>query len=472
MVLLRRVRTALRLWRTHGLPFVIDETLRQLRRAWGPPPASPPTAPMQLLTPSAGAAPLATPAVDASPPPPPTPGTAAGSTVPVRDLLRSRFAALAPLPVTLALGPTGRRVNVVTDSINAGSLFGGVGTALVLAALLARARGARLRLVTRTERAHAANLDAVLRLHGVPPPLEVEFVHCPPEGRRGLEAGPEELFLTTSWWTTESTLGSVPPQQVLYLLQEDERMFYPLGDDHLRCSAVLCDERLSLALNTTLLRDHFAATGVPGLGERAIAFEPAFPAHAPPPQPAATTPQGEASPPGARRRRLLFYARPNHPRNLFHFGLAVLDDALTSGLIDTSRWDVELFGVHIPPVRFTCGLVPVRHDGLAWADYAALMSRADLGLSLMDTPHPSYPPLDLAASGAVVLTNRFGVKTDLLRYSANIVCADLTPQAMRQGLAQATAMAEDDAGRRARHAAQTIGHDWAAALAAVVARHA
>src|SRR3712207_8969189 len=53
-----------------------------------------------------------------------------------------------------------RSVTLVTDSINAGSLFGGVGTAMVLGALLARRLDADLRLVTLTEPPEAGNLGA------------------------------------------------------------------------------------------------------------------------------------------------------------------------------------------------------------------------------------------------------------------------------------------------------------------------
>ena len=38
----------------------------------------------------------------------------------------------------------------------------------------------------------------------------------------------------------------------------------------------------------------------------------------------------------------------------------------------------------------------------------------------MATPHPSYPPLDLASSGVVVLTNSWPGKPDLSKYSSLI----------------------------------------------------
>ena len=60
----------------------------------------------------------------------------------------------ARLPAPLATFPetaAPRRLTLVTDSINAGHLFGGVGTAVVLAALLAKRLDVPLRVVTRIE---------------------------------------------------------------------------------------------------------------------------------------------------------------------------------------------------------------------------------------------------------------------------------------------------------------------------------
>jgi hypothetical protein len=47
---------------------------------------------------------------------------------------------------------------------------------------------------------------------------------------------------------------------------------------------------------------------------------------------------------------------------------------------------------------------------LSWDEYLALLSTSHLGVSLMTSPHPSYPPLEMAMSGMVVVTNRWGPK--------------------------------------------------------------
>ena len=90
-----------------------------------------------------------------------------------------------------------------------------------------------------------------------------------------------------------------------------------------------------------------------------------------------------------------------------------------------------------------------------WPRYARLMRGADVGLSLMSTPHPSYPPLDLAACGAVSVTNRYGPKRDLSVYSPeNILCADLGAEALADEFTRAIALAFDDDRRSGNYARQ------------------
>jgi WsaF, C-terminal domain len=52
--------------------------------------------------------------------------------------------------------------------------------------------------------------------------------------------------------------------------------------------------------------------------------------------------------------------------------------------------------------------------------YGDLLKRSAVGLSLMISPHPSYPPLEMAHLGMLVLTNRFGRK-DLSTWHENLV---------------------------------------------------
>jgi hypothetical protein len=227
-------------------------------------------------------------------------------------------------------------------------------------------------------------------------------------------------------------------------------MFYPFGEERLRCEEVLRNREIRFVINTRLLYDHLIASGLENISSRAQWFEPAFPTalfHERPRDPAG-------------KRRFFFYARPNNPRNLFGIGLAVIERAIVEGVLDLDHWEIYLVGKDIPNVTFGNRYEPKTCEGLEWKAYADLVGTIDLGLSLMYTPHPSYPPFDLAASGAVVVTNRFGNKQDLSNYSSNIVTADLNVSALVLAVRAGVALAEDDEKRRGNLLANGLGTDW------------
>jgi O-antigen biosynthesis protein len=382
------------------------------------------------------------------------------SAIDVRDFLMQRRLNCAPLQMFAVPRADSARVSLVTDSVNRGSLYGGVGTGIIMAALLAEARGARLRIITR-EPAIAAGLHELLELYGIAVSHDIEFA-CASAGSNSSEMDvfDEELFITTSWWTTAATLAAVDSRSIVYLLQEDERMFYAHGDNHLLCSQVLANRDIRFVINTRLLYDHLVGSGLSNIAARGVWFEPSFPHQVFHPV---------RREPGAKRK-LAFYARGNAERNLFYFGVELVDAAITRGIIDLEQWDVMLLGRHIPELRFDDGrFSPQRHENVSWSAYAELAGQTDLALCLMYTPHPSYPPFDFAASGSVVVTNRFGNKQDLSGYSANILCGDLNLESMLETLERGLALALDLPRRNGNFESQRLGVDWTHSFAPVIA---
>lgn len=362
-------------------------------------------------------------------------GAPAPSATDAIKALRGRLQQLQPPRVFRVPGQL-RRVTMVTDSISEGSLFGGVGTAIVLAAALARHTDATLRVVTRVEPPDSANFATVMATHRRPLPSDVEFAHAPIDGSNELEISDTETFLTTSWWSTCSVRKVIDPARIVYLLQEDERMFYPNGDDRLNCQETLADGKIRFIVNSQLLFDHLTEgpEALANVRAAGVWFEPAFPALAP----------GETRPPrGSLKRRFFFYARPNNLRNLYWHGLEAIVESIEDGILDPSQWEFHFAGRDLGQLELPGGVRPVLHQNLPWPEYAALTRTIDVGLSLMATPHPSYPPLDLAAAGAIVVTNRYGRKTSLEQYSQSIICVDPTVAALKQGIVEAVSRSAD-----------------------------
>ncbi|MDR6407567.1 rhamnosyltransferase WsaF family glycosyltransferase [Paraburkholderia terricola] len=374
----------------------------------------------------------------------------------VRGLLSQHFASIAPLR-TYAVTGEPRRVTLVTDSIGPGSLFGGVGTSIVFAASLAKHIGARLRLVTRSEPADPNAFGHILKLNNIDWHDNIDFIFSGITGGHEVPVGPDELFVTTSWWTTRSVRQIAHPDRIIYLMQEDERMFYAHGDERLRCIETVSDPDIRIVINTRMLFDHLTTgpDALANVSRNGAWFEPAFP----------TLFNGENHPKATNGvRRFFFYARPHNLRNLYWRGLEAISACLEDGTLPAEQWEFHFVGKDMHDIELPHGIRPFFHQNLPWQDYIDLVRTMDVGLCLMDTPHPSYPPLDLAATGAVVVTNRSGLKKSLERYSRNILCADHSVSSLKQEIVKAVALANDPVRRSANFAQNKIGENWSESL--------
>ena len=126
--------------------------------------------------------------------------------------------------------------------------------------------------------------------------------------------------------------------------------------------------------------------------------------------------------------------------------------AVESRILDPDEWEFHFVGRGTPELTLPRDVKVNIIEGLGWTDYQELVASMDAALVLMDTPHPSYPPYDLASVGSAVLTNSHGIKTDLSDISDNIIVAPSTVDGLLEGLREMVELARDPAAaRRQRH---------------------
>lgn len=135
----------------------------------------------------------------------------------------------------------------------------------------------------------------------------------------------------------------------------------------------------------------------------------------------------------ARERRILVYGRPSVPRNAFQIIVEGLRHFIsTHPDID---WTFVSAGEAHPPIELGMGRLLNSVGKLTIEQYAQELGRSSIGISLMISPHPSYPPLEMATFGMHVLTNRYKSK-DLSVLAPNIHSLDeVSPQALSERLA-------------------------------------
>jgi hypothetical protein len=96
-------------------------------------------------------------------------------------------------------------------------------------------------------------------------------------------------------------------------------------------------------------------------------------------------------------------------------------------------------------------------------EYQKTISTFDVGLCLMASPHPSMLPFDLAGSGAVVVTNTFGLKDQAYfdeLCGGLVIAAEPTVDALVAALARAAKLAENIAGRHRAASTMTYPTSW------------
>jgi hypothetical protein len=362
-------------------------------------------------------------------------------------------------------------LNVLLPSLQPQHLSGGPNTALNLAARLAE-RGVPVRFLSTDLPApddpsllwnQLARLTGGTGWRG-----HVEQASAHDSGRP-VEIGRDDRVLATAWWTlcqAGDALARLRDSRPWYLIQDYEPGLYAWSAQYALARGTYDGDHLPVVCGR-LLYDHLRSERVgrfadPDFAARALVFEPAIDRTLFHPD---ANPERTVSTP----RRLMFYARPDAPRNLYEWGLIALRRAIDRGAFRPPEWELWFMGDNLAPVDLGGGAVIRQAPWAGYAEYARMLRGCDVGLSLMLSPHTSYPPLEMAACGAAVVTNTFGVKTArrLAELSPRLIACDPEPNSITNGLLEAAAWSRDarsDPGRSSVNVPATWEDSFADAL--------
>ncbi len=344
---------------------------------------------------------------------------------------------------------TGQRLNLLVPSLATRHLFGGIATALTLFEALARQAGLpHLRIILTDQQCFQLSDNPAFGTWQIRS-LEQEdapgrcIVAAGDRHSKTLPVGPADRFVASAWWTAvsaraiqnwQAAVYPLPgPAKYLYLIQDYEPGFYPWSSRYALAEASYHDaDRFVAIFNTSLLQNFFVRQGYQFA--QAYAFEPVL-------HPSLRQ-QRELLRDVPRQRRVLVYGRPGVARNAFELTIMGLRAWLAQG--GGAGWSFVSAGESHPAIDLgnDCQLLPL--GKLSLEQYASELSRAAVGLSLMISPHPSYPPLEMAAFGMQVISNRYAPK-ELGDLHPAILSADpLTPATIALRLDEAAQLAFAD----------------------------
>lgn len=376
---------------------------------------------------------------------------------------------VAPLfPVVSATQP--RRLNLLIPTIDLEHLFGGYIAKFSLARRLAES-GVRTRIVTVDPTPPLPadwrrQVESYRQLDGLFEGVEIAFGR---DGKEPLKLNPDDRFIATTWWTAHIATRLAAQsgcRRFLYMIQEYEPLTVPEG-----AWAELASQSYEFPhqalFSTAILRDYFEQEGIgvfsagPDQGEaHSLTFDNAITPVSPP---SATELEARTKP------RLLFYARPqaHAARNLYEVGVEALRIAIERGVFG-EQWGFEGIGSTGPEGEVDLGhghrlVLRPRTDQ---ESYGRFLAGYDIGVALMDAPHPSLVPIEMASAGMAVVTTTYGqskTSAKLERISPNLIPVNPDAEAVAEGLSRAVERLGEVEGR-VTGAQVSWPADWDASL--------
>ena len=239
-----------------------------------------------------------------------------------------------------------------------------------------------------------------------------------------------DMFFATAWWTADLGFRAQAAQQEMfgtaakmaYLIQDYEPGFYPWSFQSAMARATYTKPDKTLAIfNSEELAEFIV---------NRYSFADCWC------KPYSINAAIESSLRKVEKENIiLVYGRPSVSRNLFDLIVEGLRIWQATDPSMASSYQVVFVGEPFE-VSLLGELINASVLGkLSLLAYADLLNRAAIGISLMESPHPSYPPLEMASAGCLTITSRYESK-DLSRRSENIVSLDsLTSECLSAAIA-------------------------------------
>lgn len=320
-----------------------------------------------------------------------------------------------------------KRLNLLVPSLNPEHVFGGISTALKFFDKLASESGFALRMIL----TDAAPHRSVMTEYGK---KGYRFVTCEKtcdderqivayndRFARSIPVSEKDIFMFTGWWTAYCTMDAyiafeketgISPNPFIYFIQDYEPGFYSWSTRYLLADATYrSDYRQIAVFNSKLLSEFFHENHYSFYKE--FDFDPVLNAGL------KKVLLENADQTIHKKKQILVYGRPSVERNAFSLLVAALKKWVEIQE-EIEDWEILSAGEYHLPVDLGKGKELKSVGKMTIDQYANTMLDSYAGISLMSSPHPSYPPLEMSVFGVKVITNTYANK-DLAQFNDNII---------------------------------------------------
>lgn len=317
-----------------------------------------------------------------------------------------------------------KRINLLVPSINPEHVFGGISTALKFFEKLIEESGYCSRIIltdaTPSRTALKQYKDKYTYVKASKDSdARHQIVGYSDRYMQSIPVSENDYFMFTGWWTaycaqeaylefTKET--GIKPNKFINFIQDYEPGFYPWSSRYLLADSTYRNEYPQLAVfNSKLLHEFFIQNGYSFYKE--YEFDPVLNGKL---KEILEKNFGKVN----KKKQILVYGRPSVDRNAFSIVVSSLKKWVENQK-DIADWEILSAGEYHLPVDLGRGKELVSVGKLTIEQYAQTMLDTYAGISLMSSPHPSYPPLEMSVFGIKVITNNYSNK-DLSSFNSNI----------------------------------------------------
>ncbi|AKB33546.1 hypothetical protein MSSIH_2856 [Methanosarcina siciliae HI350] len=343
----------------------------------------------------------------------------------------------------------GKRLNLLVPSLEKEHIFGGISTALNLFEYMTENYEFQRIIVTDSK---VDNIDIErfkeYEIDNKSNKNRTKSI-CPMANRFGrtIDVGENDYFVSTAWWTAYILQPILEWQQktydiepvFYYIIQDFEPGFYQWSSRYsLAESTYKSKFKTKAILNTKILYDFFVEKGYSFYQQ----------AYFNPPLNRSLANRASLASKQARREpfKILVYGRPGVGRNCFEICIESLQK-FASQYENLHKWELYSVGEKHQDIILSPDCKLKSLGKLPLDQYQNILESSSVGLSLMVSPHPSYPPIEMASYGLEVITNRYENK-NLSNFFTNIHSLEkLTPNDVMETLIQVCREVEKRSGK-------------------------
>ncbi|MBW8190755.1 hypothetical protein K0504_06890 [Neiella marina] len=342
--------------------------------------------------------------------------------------LENFYPELAPLTFQSA-DSTKYRINLLVPTVNEEAVFGGISTALKFLMSLWKQSCFDIRIICTDQAARSTSATKYknfsnynLSYFSDDDPRQILSVSERHNGDLSIRAN--DIFVATAWWTANH-LREIEKFQIdnfefspkhIYLIQDYEPHFYAWSSKSQLADLTYENDWIKV-YNTIALYDYFKFRGKssgqsyilkPRLNDNILS-------------------EVNKKIGVPKEKLILIYGRPSAERNCFELILEAIriwrQDDVSIG------WTVISLGEDISSQLVESYDVDVKGK-VTLSEYADYLAKSYVGISLMASPHPSYPPLEMSSSQVYTYTNVYDNKGASYYDSPYLTFGSLEPMAI------------------------------------------